>query len=99
MIAVGLKILGGTIFWEAQFQIVRWICSGLPTKTDKERSFKKCVPSYVVSYVHAFFLSWAGFRIGRVGTPRCHSHSSGVRLVTYGPYCPSSTGVVSHTPY
>ena len=63
MIAVGLKILVGTIFWEAQFQIVRWICSGLPGKTEKERSFKKCVPSYVVSYVHAFFLSWAGWRI------------------------------------
>lgn len=63
MIAVGLKILVGTLFWEAQFQIVRWIFSGLPSKTDKERSFKKCVPSYVVSYVHAFFLSWAGWRI------------------------------------
>lgn len=63
MIALGLKILVGTIFWEAQFQIVRWICSGLPSKTEKERSFKKCVPSYVVSYVHAFFLTWAGWRI------------------------------------
>lgn len=63
MIAVGLKVLGGTLFWEAQFQIVKWIFMGMPSKTEKERAFKKCAPSYIVSYVHAFFLTWAGWRI------------------------------------
>ena len=60
---MGLKVLGGTLFWEAQFQIVKWIFSGMPSKTEKERAFKKCAPSYIVSYVHAFFLTWAGWRI------------------------------------
>ena len=63
MIATGVLVLAGTAFWEAQFQIVRRICSGLPTKTEKERAFVKCLPSYVVSYAHAFFLTWAGVRI------------------------------------
>jgi len=56
-------VVAGWLFWEAQFQIARWILSGLPCKTDKERAFKKCAPSYIVSYVHAFFLAWAGWRI------------------------------------
>ena len=63
MIATGVKVLAGTLFWELQFQIVRAIFGGLPSKTEKERAFKKCAPSYIVSYVHAFFLAWAGWRI------------------------------------
>jgi hypothetical protein len=63
MIATGVKVLLGTCFWEAQFQIVRAIFRGLPSKTEKERAFKRCAPSYIVSYVHAFFLAWAGWRI------------------------------------
>ena len=63
LVATGVKVLIGTLFWEFQFQIVRAIFSGLPSKTEKERAFKKCAPSYIVSYVHAFFLAWAGWRI------------------------------------
>ena len=63
VIAVGVKVLVGTAFWEAQFQLVRWIFRALPSKTEKERAFKRCAPSYIVSYVHAFFLTWAGWCI------------------------------------
>jgi len=63
MIAVGLKVLAGTLFWEAQFQVFQWLFSAMPAKTPHERLFKKCAPSYIVSYVHAFFLAWAGWRI------------------------------------
>ena len=63
LVATGVKVLIGTLFWEFQFQIVRAIFSGLPSKTEKERAFKRCAPSYIVSYVHAFFLTWAGWRI------------------------------------
>jgi hypothetical protein len=58
MIAVGIKILVGWLFWEACFQIVRFLLAAMPSKTEKEKTFKKCAPSYIVSYVHAFFLSW-----------------------------------------
>ena len=41
LVATGVKVLIGTLFWEFQFQIVRAIFSALPSKTEKERAFKK----------------------------------------------------------
>ena len=65
MIAAGLKILLLTAIWEAQFQAAKWLFSRMRsnTETEKERAFRRCAPSYIVSYVHAFYLTYAGWKI------------------------------------
>ena len=65
MIAAGLKILLLTAIWEAQFQAAKWLFSRMRsnTETEKERAFRRCAPSYIVSYVHAFYLTYSGWKI------------------------------------
>ena len=58
------RVCAGVACWEGQFQISRWlIARKLPETSEKERSYKHAVSSYVVSFVHAFFLTWAGWSI------------------------------------
>jgi len=58
------RILVGVFAWESQFQIARvFLCDKLPERDDKERAYKRAVSSYAVSFVHALFLTWAGWAI------------------------------------
>ena len=58
------RVCAGVACWEGQFQISRWlIARKLPETSEKERTYKHAVSSYVVSFVHAFFLTWAGWSI------------------------------------
>ena len=58
-----MKMLAGVLVWEGQFQISKFYLRNLPENDEKERTYKRAAASYVVSFVHAFFLSWAGWRI------------------------------------
>ena len=58
------RVALGVLFWEGQFQISKQcFAKRLPETSEKERTYKRAVSSYIVSFVHAFFLTWAGWRI------------------------------------
>ena len=58
------RVALGVLFWEGQFQISKqYFAKRLPETSEKERTYKRAVSSYIVSFVHAFFLTWAGWRI------------------------------------
>jgi len=59
------RIAFGVASWEAMFQIARLALRRLPERDEKERTYKRSAASYYVSFVHAFFLTWAGWTIVR----------------------------------
>lgn len=86
----GLKMLAGVLVWEGQFQISKFYLRNLPENDEKERTYKRAAASYVVSFVHAFFLSWAGWRI----VYHLHGASERERLALYGNTDASFVGFV-----
>jgi hypothetical protein len=59
------RMVAGVVAWEGAFQISKFFLRHLPERDDKERTYKRAAASYIVSFIHAFFLTWAGWTIVR----------------------------------
>jgi hypothetical protein len=73
-------MFAGVALWEGQFQISKFYLRDLPENDEKARTYKRAAASYMVSFVHAFFLSWAGWRI----VYHLHAGTVRERLALYG---------------